>query len=333
MKSGRKLAGNHVMPKLHPKRIVSFTLRLLFSATLLIVVLRWSDFGEVGKILDGVCWWWLIPAFLVHILGVAAEVLRWLMLLQSRDVKVAKWETVRLLLGARFLNLFLPGSMGGDVYRIYGTHKQAASMLQATGIVLLERLLGLLAAVVVGLLLLPFSSMYHRHPVSFVLLTAGFSGIVLLMVLLSNRHLAGWVASVLVRCRLGRLAQLPGRVSAAVHSFGHARILLLKLLALSGGMKVAVAVQIYFLAVSLGVHFSMADLLVFLPLHIIATSLPISINSLGVREATLVAFFAHAGYDPAQAIGVALLLMGWVYATSLPCVVFLLLGPGEMRAG
>lgn len=113
------------------------------------------DRENFGKILDN----WPLAAlgFLVSFTQPVWGMLRSRRLLVDSGVRLSAWEAQKLILGGSFFNIFLPGSTGGDGYRIYAVAREhKAKWSTAIASVTLDRFLGLpalIAVVFVGMLL------------------------------------------------------------------------------------------------------------------------------------------------------------------------------------
>lgn len=74
-------------------------------------------------------------------------------LLGDSGVAISRYETLKLCLAGSFFNIFLPGSTGGDAYRIYAiTRGNRARIAPAIASITLDRLLGLPSLILVVLL-------------------------------------------------------------------------------------------------------------------------------------------------------------------------------------
>jgi uncharacterized membrane protein YbhN (UPF0104 family) len=208
--------------------------------------------------------------------------------------------------------------------------QQSAGLLQAAGLVVLERYCGFLATFVMALIALVASDFGARHP------DLGSSVLLVFLVFLAPLTL---VADRRAAKAAGRLRQLGlTRIAAAlVSSAAEARFFISKprlwtsVLALSAAMKLCVAIMLVLLAAGLGLRLGWAEVMVFLPLHTVVSALPVTLNGLGAREANLVIFFTQLGLSDEQATSLAFLHLIWIYATALPGGIFLLRGGAPRR--
>jgi len=297
-------------------------LKLLLGLAMLAGLAIYADLTQVLALLWNVTPWVFAAAAAGFVLSIGGHVLRWQVALRSRGISLPLAKAVRLVLSGVFLNLFLPSAIGGDTVRILGVRKESASLLQATGIVVVERYCGILATFAMALVALLLSDFAGQHPRLAGLTVLLFVGLVSALFVAANRRVALACERLLLLLRLGKPADMMTRASTALRAFLARPGLLAGMVLLSVLMKIGVGVQVYFLAVGLGMELAVADVVVFLPLHTVVCALPISISGLGVREANTAAFFTQMGATPEQAASLAFLILIWVYVSSLPGAIF-----------
>src|SRR5262249_42548787 len=93
---------------------------------------------------------WLLAALSIYAVNVLASVWRWAQLLDAQRGPGPGQGAARPFLGAALFHNFLPSNIGGDVVRIADTARAAGSKTLATTVVLADRLLGLMALVLVA---------------------------------------------------------------------------------------------------------------------------------------------------------------------------------------
>ncbi len=307
---------NRLQPTTASRR--SFVTRVFVGSAVLVLLAWFIDLRAVWSQLTGVAVGALAATVPVYCASAAFQTWRWRVALRSRQIDLGAWPAARLILAGNFLSLFLPGSFGGDVYRVYGSYRQAASLLQSAGLVMLERYCGFLASFAMALAAMTFGDYYRRHTALAILVGGLFLAVLLPLALGSSRWLASRADRTLRRLALVSAAELLARVSTALRSFVATPGLMLRVMALSAAMKLCVAAIIYLLGVGLGLPMSGIDLLVFLPIHTVVSALPVSVNGLGLREVNLVAFFIQMGQNAEQAASLAFLLLVWTYLAALP---------------
>jgi uncharacterized protein (TIRG00374 family) len=94
--------------------------------------------------------WFLIAAILVYPLTYIITAIRWHELLKVLDVHLPTGRIFVLNMVGAFYNTFMPGSTGGDVLKAYYVAKQTHHRSRAVMSVLVDRIIGLLALVILG---------------------------------------------------------------------------------------------------------------------------------------------------------------------------------------
>ncbi len=72
------------------------------------------------------------------------------MLLKVQGIDMGWWRTLRVYFIGAFFNLFLLGSTGGDIMKIFSAMRETASKSAALLSVMVDRMMGLVALVVVA---------------------------------------------------------------------------------------------------------------------------------------------------------------------------------------
>lgn len=204
-------------------------------------------------------------------------------------------------------NVVLPSAVGGDVIRALRARRRisdapAASAI-AWGAVLLDRLIGLLALVLVPLvgLLLGFG------PRSSVLLRAAAAIALLLAPLVAFAgRLFVWLAR-LTRTRFVAIHQLAADIGRVLESATWST----RLGALGWSLVYQLAVSAYFhiaaAAFDLPLELAFSAIWIGLPLAFVLSTLPVTIGSLGLRESLFIGILGLYGIAPAPALALALL--------------------------
>ena len=275
---------------------------------------------------------WLAFALVVYLSTVVCSVWRWWLLLEAQDVAVAPRQLFNSYLVALFFNNLLPSNIGGDVIRITDTARVAGSKTLAATVVLLDRVMGIMALVLVaacGATLVALQGAAAGHatlplwPSWFWMnLPSWFWAV----------FVVGAVATtpaLLAPAGVGRLLQpltvlhpewVGGRISKLTITLERFREHPRALVSCFGG---AVFVQIatvgFYLAVARALHvpISASDLAVIVPVTGVVQMLPVSFGGLGVREGAFSVYFAGIGLPPESALLLSLSATALVMLFSL----------------
>ncbi|PZX46371.1 lysylphosphatidylglycerol synthase transmembrane domain-containing protein [Algoriphagus chordae] len=273
------------------KKKLTTALKLVLTGLALFLVFRKIDTDQLWQIVQTIHWFWLIPAILLFELSKVFTAFRLNIYFKNIDLHISERLNLKLYLIGMFYNLFLPGGIGGDGYKVYLLNKHYKTpvkpLVQAA---LLDRLGGLVAIVLLLLLLLlpvdlefPFASDIPWE------LLIGVAAVLVLPVfwliqkLLFKKFLASfWKAN--GWSLLGQLAQL---------------------------------VCAFFILRSLGItEHILAYQLVFLLSSIVAV-LPLTIGGVGARELVFVYAHSYAGIDETTAVTFSLIFFLISAAVSL----------------
>jgi uncharacterized protein (TIRG00374 family) len=250
---------------------------------------------------------------------------RWQVVLRASGYFVPITTLLSSYFAGMFVTIFLPGSFGGDVYRVYRVTQKIKDPEVALASVFLERLTGLAAIFALAVLGLPPAfRIVGRWDIIliFVVCVGIISGGFLLIV---SPRLLIVAEPWLEKLRLGRLAARFAKIQIIVRKFIHHRQALGFAIGISLVIQLGIIYYQYLLAQQLKIPISYLELLVFTPISIVVTLLPISLGGLGVQEGLWAYLFSRIGLTTEQAVLLSLsfTILGWIL--SLPGAVILLL--------
>ena len=289
------------------RRYVLLAVKLSVSIILLLVLFSRIDVAQLWATARLASVPWLLAALAVYAISAVAAVWRWHLLLKAQRVEISGPSLLGSFLVAAYFNNFLPSNIGGDVIRIRDTGRVANSKTLATTVVLMDRVLGLMALVLVAAIGATAVGRLHHTaaPIWPVWLWAGFlagaaattpavfapAGFGRLLRPLTVFH-PEWVGDRITKLT-GALARFRDEPGALFGCFG-------------GALFVQGAMVVFYFAVAYALHLDIAfsDLAVVVPVSFVVQLLPVSVNGFGVREATFSFYFHKIG----QPIEAALLL-------------------------
>ena len=298
------------------RRYLMTAVKLVVSVALLAFLLSRIDTARLWANARQASVPWLAIALAVYLSTVLCSVWRWWLLLEAQDVDVAPRQLFSSYLVALFFNNLLPSNIGGDVVRIGDTAKLARSKTLATTVVLLDRVMGVMALVLVaacGATLVATRSAAGHAAVP--LWPSWFWA-----------NLPSWFWAVFVAgaaattpalvapAGVGRLLQplttfhpewVGGRISSLTITLERFKEHPAALVSCFGGaIFVQVATVGFYLAVAhaLHLHIAPSDLAVIVPVSGVIQMVPISFGGLGVREWAFNIYLSGAGVAPESAL-------------------------------
>ncbi len=292
--------------------MASFLLKLAVSAVLVYLLLRAIDTDALLRHLfaaDG-----LAVGLAIVLLGSLSllQALRWRLVIRALGGALPLLTLWLTALVGQFFNQTLPSTIGGDGMRIWRAYKAGLTLGAAASGVILDRLAGLFALLlitVVGLpLLFPLMNDAPERwaiPIVIAVGIAGFAAITVLDRLpraLRRWRPVAWASGFSADTR--RVFLSPRRLAP--------------ILAWSLIMHVVVIVAVFVIARGLGIDVDFIACLVLVPPVVLVSTVPVSIAGWGVREGAMVAAFGLVGVAPDQALALSVLFGLAVMVVGLP---------------
>jgi hypothetical protein len=313
-----------------------FFIKVIVSAGVLALVLTRMDFYQVW-----VQFQYLSPSFIIFALlfYTGCQLLscwRWQVVLWSSGHSAPMSSLLSSYFAGMFLNIFLPGALGGDVYRVYRVAQATKDSEVALVSVFLERFTGLAALsglAVIGLV--PAFRLIGRWDI-LLLFAACVGSLVGAVLLIASPKLLIWAEPWLIKFRLSKVAARFAKIQILLRTFAQHRQALFLSMGLSLLLQLAIVYYHYLVAHQLKIPISYLELLVFIPIIVVVTLLPISLGGIGLKEGLWVYLFSRIGLSVEQALLLSLTItvLGWLL--SLPGAVILLLdstGLQQVRQG
>ena len=303
------------------RRYLFLALKIAVSIILLVVLLSRIDAGQLWATARKASIAWLAVALVIYFVNVVASSWRWHLLLGAQRVSVPLWTLVKSFLVALYFNNFLPSNIGGDFIRIRDTARAAGSKTLATLVILCDRVIGVIALVLVaatGATMVAEIGGHVGSPIWPSWLWAGFligtivsapavlapAGVGRLLQPLTVFH-PEWVGDRIenLTAALSRFREHPGAILGCF----------------AGAVFVQGTIVLFYIAVAHALHVPVEgwDLAVIVPLSFIVQMLPVSLNGFGIREATFSFYFTRVGLPMEAAILTSLVAQAMIMLFSL----------------
>jgi len=106
--------------------LLKILIKLLITAAAVYFVVRKIDVRQVGSIIGSLKPLYILGAFMAFVLSKGVSALRLNRYLHAIGVTISDRTNLKLYLLGMYYNLFLPGGIGGDGYKIYLLHKRSS---------------------------------------------------------------------------------------------------------------------------------------------------------------------------------------------------------------
>lgn len=268
------------------KRLIKTILKFAITAVALYFVIRKINVADIAALYSKADPWFLVLAFVAFALSKLISAFRLNIYFAAIDLKLRGKTNIELYLLGMFYNLFLPGGIGGDGYKIYLLQKTyQTGTKKIFGAVLADRISGMVALVILALLGVSFLTI--QGTVLFTIYSLQFTIYNLVFLLIPFAFLAYYYFIKFIYPYFLRINLL---------TFGYGFIVQL--------LQVLCA---WFLLLALGEYENhLAYIVIFLVSSAVAV-LPISIGGVGVRELTFLYGSQLLHVDITIAVGISFL--------------------------
>jgi uncharacterized protein (TIRG00374 family) len=295
---------------------VSLALRVTVSALLLAYLIRLSAFTEIARAFSRIEPLYLLGFFGLYFSSVFFTSVRWRLLLRAWDIEARLGALLRMTMTGLFLNNFLPGSLGGDAYRLYSGGRDTGKLEAVAATIFYERVLSYASLVTLGLVALSIRADLASDLPFWLLLGGIFLALTSLTAISTLPAFGAWAENFVGRFPFAERLRLKDWVHSFRFKVRHPGLLggvfllsfLIQFIDISAFRLIGAAIR-------LPVKFS--DLLLFVPLLYLAILLPLSVNGIGIRESVFVLFAASWGITPADAVAFSLTVFALNLAGSL----------------
>jgi len=283
----------------------------LLAVTLLVLLLRQQDWGEIRSAFQRLEAWRIAAALMLTLFSRLAISFRWHVLLQSREKTAHFWQSFQLTFAGLFASNFLPTTIGGDVVRLAGGIQMKMDSAAVTVSLIADRLIGM-----TGMALASPWGLVRLFQVGLPALTAPLTSAD--GVSASGFVLAGW------RSLRGKLPAFVKRMRDHLSVWvRHPRALLIS----TGFTFLHMAClfsSIWLLLDGMGERVPWMQVAGIWSLVYFITLLPISINGYGLQEISTTVLYARLGsISIGASLTIALLIRTLQLAASLPGAAFI----------
>lgn len=298
--------------------LLKVVVRLGISAALLYFVLRSIDLPSFWDRVKGMNPAWILLALAAYAVTQSIAVWRWNRLLRAQHIEVDKRRLTESIWVSLFFNNFLPSNIGGDFVRIADTAPAAGSKTLATTVILVDRVLGLTALVLVaasGALVATLIGVHVPGARWLFMITA--LGIVSAISVIAMPQLVGHALLPLRALKKPWITERALQLEETVIRFRNSPSALIG--AFGGALVVQITIVAFYLLTAEGLSVPLPIFLgaVLIPVSLVVQMAPVSINGFGVREAVFAFFFRRFGLPTDAAVALSLVSTGMVMGLSL----------------
>lgn len=288
--------------------------------------------SDVLHAAGGADWRWIAAAVALLLADRTLMAYRWMVLLcaLTPGSRPPFRAVLRIFFVSTFVGTFLP-SVGGDLYRAYSLARLRVSGAESAASVLMDRVLGVMSIVVVGVAALVPGPPAARNPGILVTLAlASAACLVAAAAVFSDRAAAAGQA-LAARLPWPRGARIGARLLEAIRRYARHHGDLLNVLAMSVAVQAVRIVQAYCLGRALGIDAGLAMYFVFIPIVLLIMLLPVTISGLGTGQGAFGWLFGTIGVPAPAAMALSILFIALGVFGNLPGGILYVTGNREVR--
>ncbi|MDJ0596103.1 MAG: lysylphosphatidylglycerol synthase transmembrane domain-containing protein [Pleurocapsa sp. MO_226.B13] len=270
------------------KKTILIILKLVSSIALILWVIRKTQLSEVIQALKEANIYFLLGAFVLYSGSYYLRTYRWQILLKTKGIKASNIYLYQSYIVGIFFSNFLPSIVGGDAVRIYDIWRLEPNKSISVSTVIVDRILGLLVLIAFAggvLLFTPQVSSLLNPYYSYLWLLLGI--VIVAVVFKKTFSPLRRLSYVLHKIELPWWQKIKTKITNVLEafiSFSNHKFSLIKALAWSILVQIAVIAHYYLIAKALNFPTSFAIFFLVVPIATVIMMLPISINGIGLRE-------------------------------------------------
>lgn len=279
---------------------------------LLVYNVEWDSFLENFEKLSA---WALFIVLVVFTVQFPISAFKWKVALDIHQLDYSFGFLLKIICIGFFFNNFLPTSIGGDAYRVVRTMPEDGFKSRAVSAVLLERIIGFAALLLLGFIggAITLMEGHNELVITYMVICVGGGiTVVLLTILFWSGALAGLVERIknikkleILTHNLGHISKSPGKLFNVV------------MVSIVFQVLAIIAIGVLFDALGSGADYAKYALMA--AVVGLAGILPISINGIGVIEGAFVFSATQLGIGYNEAIISAFMLRILVLPLSMIC--------------
>lgn len=289
------------------RRKLFFYARLVISLCLVVVLLTSIDVSKLGRSITHKGWFYLAIIVLVVNLDRILMSYKWNILLRAKGIVFSFFDVVKSYYVGTFWGIFLPGTVGGDVVRAYRVSGQTESTKDIVSSVILERVLGSVAGLLLTIICVALAAILAGVRWSFVIIVVLLFSTCVAVVLFSfHGRAVEWFEKRSLFERVGWMGKL-ARVYRSYQEYQQHRDAMVRFVFWSLVEQCVPIVCFLFTAKALNVKIPFLGAVLFVPLIVSISKLPISLDGFGIREGLYVYFLSFIGVPHSEAFLVGFL--------------------------
>ena len=255
---------------------------------------------------------WICIAFLIATLDRILMSFKWGLLLKSRGIEIPLFYNVKIYCSTMIWGMFLPSTVGADAIRAYIVSRTTGGTNEIVASIVVERMIGFLSSIILGLsglfILNINKQIDNRFDPIWWLGSAVLSGAAVLFILSFSRTLFDKIYN-LFPTKL-RKTKIINRIESLHNTYLSYKASIKSVLVffiLTISEQLLTIIYIWSTAFAVNVDISLVFMIGVVPLTLLISRLPISIDGIGVFEGVFILLMALGDVSATEAVAIALI--------------------------
>ena len=296
------------MKKNFPKLEFNKGLRLILTIVFIWFISTKIDLSKLITVIGKANYWFILLALVVFVFNRVLISLRWKIILSAYNIQLSLLKVIKIIFVSMPAGVLTPGGAGTDLARGYQVSRQHGQTTDVAGSIIIDRMIGLYSMFFVA-----FLAAYFSPPLQYLEEIKLF--LTLAIIALTLGAIVGlYVLKVYgSSIKIGfseRLNSILSKLINALIDLPLLKKIFIPITAISFFVQLCRCVVFYLLFLSLGVQLDFLYYLVLIPLVFVLLFMPISLGGIGVRETSLLFFFAQLGVAGEVSVSAGLLGYG-----------------------
>jgi glycosyltransferase 2 family protein len=277
-------------------------------------------------------WRWLLGATGLLFIDRTLMAYRWMILLRALTPgsRPPFKAVMRIFFVSTFVGTFLP-SVGGDLYRAYSLSRLNVSGVESAASVLMDRVLGVMSIVIVGVAALMPAPAATRNPWMLLTLALASLGCLTAAIAVFSERAASTGQGIAARLSNDRARRLGVGMIESVRRYSRHHRELVQVLGLSVGVQMIRVVQAWCLGRALGIEAGLVMYFIFIPIVLLIMLLPVTVSGLGTSQGAFGWLFGSIGVPVAASVALSILFVALGVIGNLPGGLLYVVGSRDAR--
>lgn len=288
---------------LYNKKLLKFLVKALGSLFFIWWVVFKVNWLEVWSYLQKVTLWQLSLYIVCYLVGMIFSAYKWKFLARHKEINLPLTTFFKSYFTATFINNFMPSFVGGDSFKIYQIGRQVKKYKEIASSVIMDRLTGLWGAMILALIfaIFNFSSIVQNKVLIGVNLVI-LGGLIFWFLLLE------FFRQRKIKTSVKKVDKMLNMIINEVNRYNGRNNEIWKAVLLSFPFNfIGLAGANYILFLSMGIDIGGFNYLSVIFLISIVSSIPVTVNNIGIKEWAYISFFGFFGASPSAVISVAII--------------------------